>query len=38
MLSPDGESDRFLIAKDLKLVEQRSRKVVFCYSHVLINL
>lgn len=31
MLPPDGESDRFLIAKDLKLVGYRRGKFVFCY-------
>lgn len=31
MLPPDGESDRFLIAKDLKLVGHRRGKFVFCY-------
>lgn len=31
MLPPDGESDRFLIAKDLKLVGYRREKFVFCY-------
>lgn len=31
MLSPGGESDRFLIAKETKLVGQRSEKFVFCY-------
>jgi len=31
MLPPDEESDRFLIAKDLKLVGYRRDKFVFCY-------
>jgi len=31
MLPTDGESDRFLAAKDLKLVGQRHGKFVFCY-------
>lgn len=31
MLPPDGESDRSLIAKDLKLVGYRRGKFVFCY-------
>jgi transposase-like protein len=31
MLSPGGQSDRFLIAKDFKLVGCRREKYVFCY-------
>jgi hypothetical protein len=31
MLPPDGESDRFLTTKDLKLVGYRRGKFVFCY-------
>jgi hypothetical protein len=31
MLSPDGQSDRFLIAKDFKRAGGRRDKFVFCY-------
>ena len=31
MLSPDGQRDRFLIAKETKLVGHRSGKIMFCY-------
>ena len=31
MLPPDGQSDRFLTAKVLKLVGCRREKYVFCY-------
>jgi hypothetical protein len=31
MLPPDGESERFLTTKDLKLVGHRRGKFVFCY-------
>jgi hypothetical protein len=31
MLSPDGQSDRFLITKDFKRAGGRRDKFVFCY-------
>lgn len=31
MLSPEGQSDRFLIIKETKLVGQRSGKFIFSY-------
>ena len=36
MLPPDGESDRFLIAKETKLVAYRRGKFGFCYFPAII--
>lgn len=37
MLPPDGQSDRFLIAKETKCIGQRSGKFEFCYVFEIVS-